>query len=363
MRIGFDITSLSVPQSGVGTYTANLYAQLRQRDHDEVLPLSHYPDSYRWPNGKHPLRLNRTLWMQAVLPAHLRRIRPDVAHFTNSTAPLFVPCPMVLTIHDMTLWLLPQHHPARRLITMRPIVPLVARRAAAVITVSESAKADVVNILGLPPERVHVIYEAPAQCFQPMHRGAALDAVSQKYKLPKQFLLYVGTIEPRKNLVRLLEAFAALRQCDGVDHELVLVGSRGWKDASVYEAINRLRLQSCVHFLGHIPISDLVAIYNLADALVFPSLYEGFGLPVIEAMACGTPVITSPNGSLREVAGNAAEFVEPTDVEGIREGIYHVLNDSIHRSHLRDLGLAQAACFSWARVAEQTMEVYRQAAG
>src|SRR5689334_7854453 len=215
MRIGFDITSLSVPQSGVGTYTANLYAQLRQRPSDEVMPLSHYPDSYRWPNGNHSLRMNRTLWMQAVLPAHLHRLRPDIAHFTNSTAPLYAPCPVVLTIHDMTLWLLPQHHPARRLITMRPIVPLVARRAAAVITVSESAKADVVNILGLPPERVHVIYEAPAHNFRPLEQGAILNAVRSKYTLPESFLLYVGTIEPRKNLVRLLEAFAALRNSDG----------------------------------------------------------------------------------------------------------------------------------------------------
>jgi glycosyltransferase involved in cell wall biosynthesis len=363
MRIGFDITSLSVPQSGVGTYTANLYEQLRQRETDEVLPLSHYPDSYRWPNGNHPLRMNRTLWMQAVLPAHLRRIRPDVAHFTNSTAPFYAPCPVILTIHDMTLWLLPQHHPARRLITMRPIVPLVARRAAAVITVSESAKADVVNILGLPPERVHVIYEAPAHNFHPMEDRTILDAARQKYSLAERFLLYVGTIEPRKNLVRLLEAFAILRQSDGVDHALVLVGSRGWKDAGVYEAIERLRLQDHVHFLSFIPIDDLVAVYNLADALVFPSLYEGFGLPVIEAMACGTPVITSPNGSLREVAGNAAEFVEPTDVESIRDGIRRVLSDSAYHTKLRDLGLAQAACFNWARVAEQTFEVYQQAAG
>jgi glycosyltransferase involved in cell wall biosynthesis len=363
MRIGFDITPLSVPQSGVGTYTANLYAHLRQRESDEVLPLTHYPDSYRWPNGNHPLRMNRTLWMQAVLPAHLRSLRPDVAHFTNSTAPFYTPCPMVLTIHDMTLWLLPQHHPARRLITMRPIVPLVARRAAAVITVSESAKADVVNILKLPPERVHVIYEAPAHNFQPIAPGALLEMVRHKYALSERFLLYVGTIEPRKNLVRLLEAYAALRQSDGIDHTLVLVGSRGWKDASVFETIERLHLQSCVNILGHIPIEDLVAVYNLADALVFPSLYEGFGLPVIEAMACGTPVITSPNGSLREVAGNAAEYIEPTDVESICNGIRRVLIDTIHHARLRDLGLAQAACFNWARVAEQTFAVYQQAAG
>jgi glycosyltransferase involved in cell wall biosynthesis len=358
MRIGFDITPLSVPQSGVGTYTANLFQQLCQRASDEVLPLTHYPNEYQWSgNNPHP-RMNRTLWMQAVLPMQLSRLKPDVAHFTNSTAPLAVPCPMVLTIHDMTLWLMPQYHPALRLAAMRPIIPLVARRAAAVITVSESARADVIRILRLPPERVHVIYEAPAPDFRPLAPDAMLDEVRAKYNLPPRFLLYVGTIEPRKNIVRLLEAFADLRRRDAIDHELILVGSRGWKDQDVYGAIERLNLAGCVRFLGHIPIADLVAVYNLAAALVFPSLYEGFGLPVIEAMACGTPVITSRMGSLQEVAGDAAEFVEPLDVASIRDAICRVVTDPTRAAALRERGLARAACFSWQRVAEQTRQIY-----
>ncbi|MCI0364300.1 MAG: glycosyltransferase family 4 protein, partial [Phycisphaerales bacterium] len=308
------------------------------------------------------LRLNRTLWMQGVLPAHLARLKPDIAHFTNSTAPLIAPCPVVITIHDMTLWLMPGYHPISRLAAMRPIIPLVAQRAAAVIAVSESAREDVINILKLPPERVHVIYEAPAREFRPIPPSPALDAVGKRYHLPPRFLLYVGTIEPRKNIARLLEAFAMLRRAGEIDHDLILVGGKGWKDHEIYEAIERLRLFDQVRFLGHIPILDLVAIYNLAAALVFPSLYEGFGLPVIEAMACGTPVITSPNGSLREVAGDAAQFVDPLDIESIAHGIRRVVCDPIVAAHFSEHGLARAACFSWQRVAAQTYRVYEQVA-
>lgn len=360
MRIAFDTTSLSVPQTGVGTYTANLYDQLCQRHGDELLPLTHYAGDFRWAEngGDRRFRMNRTLWMQGILPAYLAQIKPDVAHFTNSTAPLMAPCPVVITIHDMTLWLMPDYHPITRIAAMRPIVPIVARRAAAVITVSQSAREDVIRILKLPPERVHVIYEAPARDFRPIAAGPALEAVGKRYHLPPKFLLYVGTIEPRKNIVRLLEAFAQLRRKDGIEHQLILVGSKGWKDSEIYAAIERLRLFDHVRFLGHIPISDLVAVYNLADAMVFPSLYEGFGLPVIEAMACGTPVITSPNGSLKEVAADAAQFVEPTDVESIAHGIRRVLNNSVHAAHLREKGLERAGCFSWQRVAAQTYRVY-----
>lgn len=366
MRIGFDVTSLCVPQSGVGTYTWNLFEHLAGYSGDTVVPLAH-----RQPNGKMAtipihgrsrLAGNKTVWMQCVLPLKLARSDLDICHFTNNVAPLWTPRPSIITIHDMTLWLFPEHHYRRRLLAMRPFVPLAARHAKAIITVSHSAKRDIVRVLGVPAQKVHVIYEAPAACFRPLSRDSRTDDLRRRLSLPDRFILYVGTIEPRKNLVRLLEAFAELHIHNEISHHLVFVGQRGWKDNAVFEAVERLGMQSVVHFLGHVPINTLVALYNLADALVFPSLYEGFGLPVVEAMACGTPVITSATGSLGEVAGDAAEFVEPAEVESIAAGIRNVLTSDRRRRELRYRGLAHVRRFDWRNTARETRALYERVA-
>ena len=370
LRIGFDLTPLSVARSGVGTYTACLLEQLQQGP-DTILPLSHYPAGYRWSEGNHaarPKAINKTLWMQLHLPRELKQLQPDLCHFTNHVAPLWIACPSILTIHDMTLWLYPAYHPWRRLATMRPVIPYAARRAAAIITVSHSAKADIVRILGLSPDKVHVIYEAAGPEFRPLVEdsernsptGPELDTVRRAYKLPSRFLLHVGTLEPRKNMVRLLQAFSDLRRTRAVPHDLVLVGQRGWKWEQIFAAVENLDLAGAIHFLDYVPGIRLPALYNLADALVYPSLYEGFGLPVIEAMASGLPVVTSPRGALPEVAGEAAQMVDPTDVESIAEGIRQVLTDRSLHASLRARGLTQAARFSWSKTAEQTRQLYCQ---
>ncbi|MGH2543464.1 MAG: glycosyltransferase family 4 protein [Ardenticatenaceae bacterium] len=366
MRIGFDITSLTVPQSGVGTYTLNLLEQLAYEEQDEVVLLSHRPPQREyaisdcrvalpwWGRGG----INKTLWMQAILPWQLSRMGVTVSHFTNNVAPLLTPFASIITIHDMTLWLFPEHHYRRRLLAMRPFIPLAARRAAAIITVSHSAKRDIVRILGVPAEKVHVVYEAPAAIFRLLPPGAALERVRRKYDLPEHFALYVGTIEPRKNLVRLLEAWACLRRRTEGRQTLLFVGSRGWKDREVFATVERLALGDSVRFLNHIPTSDLVALYNLADALTFPSLYEGFGLPVVEAMACGTPVVTSATGSLLEIAEGAAEFVEPDSIESITEGLQRVLSSPALRAELRAHGLDRVTTYSWEHAANLTRQLY-----
>lgn len=367
MRIGFDATPLCAPRSGVGTYTINLLEHLCRQFEDDIVPLAHRPRLWE-PNGnsrssipnlRSSVSINKTLWMQVVLPWLLARLRTDLCHFTNGVASLWTPCPSVVTIHDMTLWLFPQHHYRRRLLAMRPFIPLAARQATAIIAVSHSTKRDIVRILRVPAPKVHVIYEAPAPCFRPLAAGPALEAVRRRYGLPERFVLYVGTIEPRKNLVRLLEAFARLRNGGPISHAFILAGHRGWKDEAVFAAVERLKLQDAVRFLGYVPEDDLVALYNLADALAFPSLYEGFGLPVLEAMACGTPVVASPRGSLREVAGDAAIFVDPLEVESIAEGLRRVLEDAVEREELRARGLANAARFTWEATALQTRALYR----
>jgi glycosyltransferase involved in cell wall biosynthesis len=372
MRIGFDVTPLCTPMSGVGTYTINLLEHLERLSHDEIVRIAHRPwfeagDSAcdRLLAARPPLdrlRLNKTIWMQLVLPGQLKHLCADLCHFTNGVASFWAPCPSVVTIHDMTLWLFPQYHYRRRMLAMRPFVPLAARRAAAIIAVSHATKADIVRILGVDEQKVHVVHEAPSPHFQPVHCAQELGRVRAAYGLPRHFILYVGTIEPRKNLVRLLEAYARLRASHDLDHALLFVGSRGWKDEAVFSAVERLGLDGAVRFLGYVPAPDLVALYNLADLVAFPSLYEGFGLPVLEAMACGTPVLTSPNGSLCEVAGSAAELVDPHDVDSIAVGLWHVLHDPDRRHELSVRGRDQAARFSWDRAARQTSRIYAQVA-
>lgn len=363
MRIGFDATPITDYQSGVGAYTSNLLAHLCQQigPEDEIVAMSHRPSTL---SRQRPARaINKTLWMQGILPGQLRQQQIDLCHFTNSVATLFSPCPMIVTIHDMTLWLAPQHHYLRRLLAMRPLIPWVVRRAAAIIAVSQTTKADLVRILKIPPEKVHVIHEAPATCFRPLSlTDPSLAATRQRLRLPTQFILYVGTIEPRKNLVRLLEAFARLWHGRVIAQKLLLVGQRGWKDEAVFCAIERLQLQAAVRYLGYVSQNDLVALYNLADLLAFPSLYEGFGLPVIEAMACGTPVLTACNSALGEIAGEAAELINPYHVESIAAGLQTVLTSSTRRAELRSKGQARAAQFSWAYAAQQTHMLYRQIA-
>jgi glycosyltransferase involved in cell wall biosynthesis len=353
MRIAFDVSALTAPHSGVATYTRNLAEHLGSCRQDQILPMTHA--------SALPRALNKTLWMQAVLPFQLSRMAPDVCHFTNSVASWWTPCPSVVTIHDTTLWILPRFHPRRRLLAMRPFIPAGARHARAIIAVSAATKRDVVRTLKVPEAKVHVVYEAAAPQFRPLGRTPPVEAVRRKYALPESFALYVGTIEPRKNLVRLFEAFQQVRRQGCRASVLALVGNRGWSDAVILASVERLGLGGAVRILGQAPTDDVVALYNLADVLILPSLYEGFGLPVIEAMACGTPVVTSPNGALAEIAGDAAEYVDPTQVESIAAGMRSVLNDPERRALLRAAGLRRAAQFSWEATAAQTRRVYQAA--
>ncbi|MGZ5511966.1 MAG: glycosyltransferase family 4 protein [Chthoniobacterales bacterium] len=353
MRIGFDTTALAVSRSGVGVYTENLLNHLPQACNadDSIVELTHRHS----PRGK----INKTLWMQIILPYMLWHDAVDVCHFTNSVAPLCTRCPTVLTIHDMTLWLYPEYHFRKRLLAMRPFIPMAARRARAIIAVSENVKADIVRILGIPAGKVHVVYSAPSDQFRRLPPDST-SAVRRKYGLPEQFILYVGTIEPRKNLVRLLEAFASL-PCR--PPTLVMVGARGWKDQEVFAAVERFGLQRSVCYLGYVPLDELIALYQSAGALIQPSLYEGFGLPVLEAMACGCPVIASDLPTLREVAKDAAVFVAPNDVTAFARAMRELALSGRSRAALSHAAAARAATFSWGRCAEATLEVYRDAVG
>jgi glycosyltransferase involved in cell wall biosynthesis len=371
MRIAFDGTTLTPGRTGVGYYTEHLLHHLAREvegSGDELIVVSNGPIDTTAPLPKHvrvydgmrfPLRI---AWMQCFAGRVLERVRADVAHFTNGMLPLGTGAARVVTIHDMSLQLYPECHPPRRIVINRPLLGVAARVADAVVTVSQSARRDLLRLHRLDPDRVSVVHEAAGPSFRPIADRSRLARIRTRYALPERFVLYVGAIEPRKNLPRLMEAFAAARRA-GVPHELVCVGPYGWSSRDLYACVDRLDLSRVVHFTGYVPSDDLPFIYNLAEFFVFPSIYEGFGLPVIEAMACGTPVITANTSSLHEIAEGAAETIDPKSVDALAAAIVRVASSEERRGQLSALGLARASEFSWTRTAREMLAVYHKAAG
>jgi glycosyltransferase involved in cell wall biosynthesis/radical SAM superfamily enzyme YgiQ (UPF0313 family) len=369
MRIAFDGTALRPRRTGIGYYTEHLLHHLaREASDDELIVLSNRPIETTAPL---PPRVRvaapswhapRLVWMQGLAPTALRQVEADVAHFTNGMIPLASPVPTVVTIHDMSLRMYPRFHPPRRVLLNGPLVDLAARRADAVITVSESAKRDIVRLYNLPPDRVHVVYEAAAPGFRPVRDPAVLERVRRRYGLDERIILYVGTIEPRKNLPKLIDAFAARRRTGDLSHQLVCVGPYGWLSRGLEERITRSNVAHAINFTGYVPFDDLAAIYSLAEIFVYPSMYEGFGLPVIEAMACGTPVVTGGAAALLEIGGNAIVHVDEVEADALGEALVALARDRERRIELSAAGLARAAEFSWERAARESLAIYRRVA-
>ena len=370
MRIAFDGTTLRPGRTGVGYYSEHLLHHMATEcgGDDEVVVLSNRPlDTVSpLPPGVRvsasASRLPRMVWLQTLAPRMLKRLGADVVHFTNGMVPLASAVPTVVTIHDMSLTLYPRYHPPRRVLLNRPLVDLAARRADAIITVSESAKRDIVNVYGLDPQRVHVVHEAAAPSFRPVRDEQLLAQVRERYGLAERFILYVGTIEPRKNLPKLIEGFAKRRRSGDLPHQLVCAGPYGWLSRDIDDLIQGLQVQDAIRFTGYVPFDDLAALYTMAEMFVFPSLYEGFGLPVVEAMACGTPVITGQVAALVEIGGGSVEHVDSLDAESLGLAMVALARNPERRKELSRLGQQRARTFSWQRAAQETLNVYRLAA-
>ncbi len=371
MRIVFDGTTLTPGRTGVGYYTEHLLQHLAREvvnTGDEIVVVSNKPIDTQAPLPPHvrvhdghrfPIRIG---WMQLRAAGALAELRPDVAHFTNGMIPIGSSVATVVTVHDMSLRLYPNCHPVRRLLLNRPLMHLAIRQASSIVTVSNSARRDLLRLEGVSPDRVAVVHEAASPAFRPIADRARLEQVRARYRLPRQFMLYVGTIEPRKNLTRLVTAFAAARKA-GIPHHLVCVGPYGWSSRDLAGRIERLGIQDAVHFTGYVPFEHLPAIYSLGEFFVFPSLYEGFGLPVVEAMACGVPVLTSTTSSLGEIAGDAAVTIDPMDTDAIADAIVRLATDPELRRDRAEQGLRRARSFSWQQTARDMLAVYHRAAG
>jgi glycosyltransferase involved in cell wall biosynthesis len=299
----------------------------------------------------------RILWEQVVQPWAARHSGLHLLHCPAFVGPLWASTPFVVTVHDLSFLLFPEGFRGGNRIYLRTLTGLSVRRARRVIAVSESTRQDLVRLYGLAPHRVDVVHNGMDAAFRPLPAGE-VEAFRSRKGLPERFLLFVGTLEPRKNIVRLVEAYAQLPM---PRIPLMLVGGKGWFYEEISVRVEELDLADEVRFVGYIPAEELPWWYNAAEALAYPSLYEGFGLPALEAMACGTPVVTSRTSSLPEVVGEAGMLVEPTDVAALAGALQHVLEDGELREQMRTAGLAQAASFSWQRTARETVKCYRRA--
>lgn len=365
MIVGFDATTLTGRISGVGYYTARLMESLADGAGEGIVRrlvvLSNRPVPVQENErvqvyGRRRFAV-RSVWMQLVLPRILRDVRPDLVHFTNYLAPLAGRVPYLVSFHDMSLSLLPQYHTLKKRVLTSSLIPAVARGARMILTPSESTRRDVVRLLRVDPGRVRVIPYAAGPSFRPV--PLAPERLEATHGIRTPYFLYVGTLEPRKNLARALRAFAsvagALPGC-----RFVIVGQRGWRYDEVLREAAHPALRGRVDLLGYVPEESLPELYAHALALVYPSLYEGFGLPVVESMACGTPVLTSRSSSLAEIAEGAALLADPTDERALAEALHALATDEGLRKTLRAQGLERARAFSWERTGRETVAAYQE---
>jgi glycosyltransferase involved in cell wall biosynthesis len=301
----------------------------------------------------------RIPWEQLLAPLLLRLGHADVFHGVLNVAPLFCPSPSVITIHDLAFLSFPQTFRRLNRAYLTWATRVSARRATRILAVSEATKQEIVRLLGIPPERIVVTYDACEERFAPPD-PAALEAFRRRAGLPERFILFVSTLEPRKNVPTLLDAYA--RIAGSTDAPLIIGGGKGWLYDAIFAKAEALGLGDRVRFVGFIASEDLPLWYAAATVFTLPSLYEGFGMPLLEAMACGTPVVTTTSSSLPEVVGDAGITVPPTDADALGAALLQVLSDAELRADMRERGLRQAQRFSWRTTAEHTLKAYQDAA-
>jgi glycosyltransferase involved in cell wall biosynthesis len=371
MRVGLDAIPLATPRTGVGHYTFELARHLALIDPpDEFELVSPFP--FAAPisaDDQLPANLRcvhtrvnslRRRWFAVGLPLYLKQSAFDLFHGTNYEVPLWSRCPSVLTIHDLSLLLHPSTHEDRLVRRSRRRLPIMARAASYIITPSESVRREVCEYLRVKPSKTHAIPEAPRDIFRPLPLEETSEA-RRRLQIEDEFILFVGTIEPRKNLLTLLRAFEEVLRTTALRPQLVIAGKKGWLTDELFSHVKKSGVEDRLRFTGYLTDEDLRALYSSCRVFVYPSLYEGFGLPPLEAMACGAPVITSQIPAITETVGTtAARLVSPTDTQALARNIIELLENENERRSLSATGKERSAQFSWERTARLTLEVYRE---
>jgi glycosyltransferase involved in cell wall biosynthesis len=364
MRIGIDARLTYYTRDGISQYTLRLVQGLAALEQKEDFVILRDRRDLVTISDNHSLK-RANLWTpshhrfeQWGLRFELPSLGLDLLHSPDFIPPFHRNFKSVITIHDLAFVLYP-HFLTQDSARYYGQIDQAVTRTDHIIAISESTKQDTIRLLGVPESKISVIYEAANPAYRPMDRELARAFANRTYGL-EEYLLFVSTIGPRKNLPTLLHAFRDLRDQYKVDTALAVVGQEGWLSQEAFDLVDELDLKEAVRFLGHVPLKDLVHLYNGAKALVHPSFYEGFGLPPLEAMVCGIPVVCSNVSALPEVVGDAALLVSPQEVQEWTVAMWRVLRDNELRDEMREKGLKRSKCFSVEKTARQTLEVYRR---
>lgn len=366
MRIGIDARLVFYNRAGIGEYIVQLVqalATILDPDDELVLLQSRKDKTFLLSSNGFT---RKSLWTpchnrfeQPALSFEISGLGLDLLHSPDFIPPFRRNCKSVITIHDLAFLLYP-HFLTKESARYYGQIDQAWRKTDHIIAVSEATKQDSIRMLGVPEKKITVIHEAANPIYRQLPQAEAKHHVKTRYKFDRDYILFVSTIEPRKNLPGLLQAYRRLRDEYQRDELLVLIGANGWLWEEVYETVNRLDLDDYVVFLGRVPSEDLVYLYNAARLLVHPSFYEGFGLTPLEAMTCGTPIIVSNTSALPEVVGDAALLINPHDIDGLTVALWRVLTDEELQKELIHKGLKRAQQFSWQKAAQQTLEVYHK---
>lgn len=350
MRIAIDLQAISNRKTGLGVYVENLWQNLKKLD-AEWLPIRIIKKDLSTPF--------RILWDQAGMPFVAKIKKPDILFIPAFSVPFLYPGKTLVTVHDLIPLVIDQKFSFSAKIYWQKILPLSFKKASHLIAISECTKKDLMYFLKIPPEKITVIPEAPSPIFKPEKDQNLIKKILDKFQINSPFILSVGTLEPRKNYPRLIRAFAYLNE---PDINLIIVGKKGWRYKEIFHTVAQYKLEKRVKFLNYITDEELMVLYNQALFFVFVSLYEGFGLPLLEALACGCASISSSVSSLPEVGGEAVLYVDPQNTQEIKERMKLLIQNKELRESLKQKALKQAQKFSWKKTADQTFKVIEKIA-
>jgi glycosyltransferase involved in cell wall biosynthesis len=365
MRIGIDARLVYYSQAGISQYILRLIQGLAGIDREnEFIILQSRKDKHIIVDKPNFKRVS--LWTpshhrleQYALRVEISGLNLDVLHSPDFIPPFHCRCKSIITIHDLAFLLYP-HFLTKDSARYYSQIDEAVKRTDHIIAVSESTRQDTIRLLGAPKHKITVIYESANPIYRLVNDREILEQTKNKYHITGDFILFVSTIEPRKNVPTLLKACRQLLDSYKADVKLAVVGRRGWLSEEVFTLVDELKLTNDILFLDRVPVEDLLHLYNAAQLLVQPSFYEGFGLPPLEAMACGTPVVVSNVSSLPEVVGDAGLLVDPENVSELTVAIWRVLTDEALRAELIAKGFKRARCFSWEKTALETLELYQR---
>jgi len=354
MKIAIDVQTTLGQKSGFGFYVKNLVKGLKEAapENEYVLISPDQEKDFSAPE--------RFVWDQFRFPRRAAKEKVDILHQPCFSAPIFYSGKLVVTVHDLISIHFPQNLPFPSRMFYSKWMPFTYHCADKIIAISENTKKDIIEILHLPEEKIKVIHSAVGEEFQPILDLKKIEETKRKFKTGNKFILDVGTLEPRKNLQFLVKAYYLALKSGNITHNLVLTGKKGWYYEGLFSLIKELKLEDRVILPGYVPDEDLPSLYNAADLFAFPSIYEGFGFPPLEAMSCGTPVIAANNSSIPEIVGQGGVLLPLDDEKIWAENIVKVLSDDNLLSKLKKEGLDQAKKFSWSKTAKETAKVYEE---